>query len=353
MNVNVFQRPDIQTVEHLAGESSRSPIMFSVIIPVRNEERNIAKCLASLQRMPCGPEFFEVIVVDNGSTDRTREVASTFQKSLSLIILERPNVYISAVRNTGAAVAQGRYLAFLDSDCEVHPDWLGEASRAVVEGRTGVFGSFYLIPDGSSWVARHWYDERDKKAYGEISYLPSGNLFVSHELFRELGGFDESIQTNEDYEFCQRVRAAGFPITCIPALGVIHWGTPQSLAEFFRKNRWHGMHVFRVYLRSFPAFSNARPVLFAMYTLLCLVGIVSGITRLAMSKPPTVLWVSLTALALPSLLLSFRLAIRHRKWSAVLPLTILYLTYGLARATCLLGVHGDVHTGVQDVKGDS
>lgn len=338
--MSVSQTVNADVIGRLAGGPQASTPLFSIIIPMRNEEQNITKCLASLQRLRAGPGLFEAIVVDNGSTDRTLEAAAKFRNSLALTILEKPDGYISAVRNAGAAAAQGTYLAFLDSDCEANPDWLQQASLAIQEGRTGIFGSFYLIPDGSSWVARHWYDERERKGQGKISFVPAGDLFVSRELFQKLRGFDESLQTNEDVEFCHRARAAGAAVTCIPELGVIHWGTPQSLAGFFRRHRWHGTHVFRVFLRSLPRLSNARTVIFAVYTLLCLLGIVWGAVWLAISGRPAWLAVSIAALVLPSLLLSLRMAFWGGKWNAILPLTLLHIVFGIARATCLLEIHG-------------
>lgn len=310
--------------------------LFSVIIPVRNEEKHIERCLRSLQRLQFAPRQFEVLVVDNGSTDRTVEIASSYEKKLPLRVLEKKDAYISAVRNTGAAVARGRYLAFLDADCEVPVHWLNRASQLVSDGLGGAFGSFYLIPDGSSWIARYWYGEREKKGSGEVSYLPSGDLFISSQIFNQVGGFNESIQTNEDFELCQRVRTAGFPITCVPELGVIHWGTPQTMAQFFRKNRWHGMHVFRVFLRNLPALYNLKAVAFAFYTLLCLAGILIGVIVGIQTGKFLLLGSLIIALLVPSLLLAAAVAASSRRPIAIVPLAALYFAYGVARASSLM-----------------
>lgn len=315
---------------------SRMPYLFSVVIPVRNEEENIRKCLDSLRRMNFAPKQFEVIVVDNGSTDRTKEVALTFKESLSLHVLDRPNVYIAAVRNTGAAVARGRYVAFLDADCEVRPDWLSIAAEVLSEDDCGVSGAFYLIPAGSSWIARHWYQIRDVKPAGEVSYLPAGDLFVSRQVLDKIHGFDESIQTNEDYEFCQRIRAAGLPIRCEPRLSVVHWGTPQSLSAFFKKNRWHGTHVFRVFLRNLPALHNFKAVALAVYTLVCVLGVLAGALVGIRSGDFRILGAFILATLSPAVLLGFHAAISSRRLQAALPMTVLYLTYAFARACCLV-----------------
>lgn len=317
-------------------EMGSSRCLFSIVIPVRNEEENIRRCLDSVGRMKFARELYEVIVVDNGSTDRTKDVASSFKESFSLQVLDSPNGYIAAVRNAGAAVASGRYLAFLDADCEVRRDWLSVAAEVLSEENVGVCGAFYLIPQESSWIARYWYQIREIKPAGEVSYLPAGDMFVSRQVFDNIHGFDESIQTNEDFEFCQRVRAAGLPIRCEPKLGVIHWGTPQSLSVFFKKNRWHGMHVFRVFLRNLPALHNFRAVSLALYTLVCLLGVLAGALVGVPSGDFRILGAFLLATLFPAIVLGVHTAISSRRLQAALPMTVLYLTYAFARACCLV-----------------
>lgn len=321
--------------ENFQSSSKQTPV-FSIIIPVRNEEHNIGKCLSALSNMQIAHHFFEVIVVDNGSTDRTREVAAGFVSPFALRVMEWPNAYIAAVRNAGAAVAQGKYLAFLDSDCEVLPDWLTQAQLAISRGITGVFGSDYLIPKNSSWIARYWHEERGKRMAGEVSYLPAGDLFVRRELFQRVRGFDESIQTNEDYEFCQRVRSTGHTITCIPELAVIHWGTPQSLVAFYRKHRWHGMHVFRVFLTNLPALHNAKPIALALYTLCCILGLLISIGIALQGGSLRYFDAFILALLVAPLALGTRSAASARRLRAAVPLAAIYLVYGLARASAIV-----------------
>jgi glycosyltransferase involved in cell wall biosynthesis len=328
--------PESPLSDKIEPELSRTPCLFSIVIPVRNEEENIRRCLDSVRRLKSAPELFEVIVVDNGSTDRTKEVASAFKEFLPLQVLDRPNGYIAAVRNAGAAIARGRYLAFLDADCEVRPDWLSVAAEVLPRDNVGVCGAFYLIPEGSSWIARYWYQIREIKPAGEVSYLPAGDMFVSRQVFEKVHGFDESIQTNEDFEFCQRIRAAGLPIRCEPKLGVTHWGTPQSLSVFFRKNRWHGMHVFRVFVRNLPALHNFRAVSLAMYTLVCVLGVLAGAFVGLRSGDFRILGAFLLATMAPAVVLGFYTAVSSRRLQAALPMTVLYLTYAFARAWCLV-----------------
>lgn len=323
-------------VDAKPSSQKKSPF-FTVVIPVRNEEINIGRCLASLSRLHFSPALFEVVVVDNGSTDGTREAAAKFHESLQLRILDLPGQFISALRNAGAAVGRSPYLAFLDADCEVRRHWLSAAEKIALEGNPGIFGAFYLIPAGSSWIARYWYGHREAKPAGEVSFLPSGDLFISRRLFESVGGFDESIQTNEDYELCQRVRASGLPVRCYPELAVIHWGTPQSLTRFFAKNRWHGSHVLQVFLRNLPKLYNLKPILLATYTLACLIGILVGIVYSFVFRSLWLIGIFGGAMLAPAIVLGLAAAFTWRKPLSAIPMSVLYFTYALARASCLVG----------------
>lgn len=313
-------------------------IRFSIVIPVKNDEENIARCLSSLTRLATPAALLEVIVVDNGSTDRTLEVVNSYFGALPLIVLVRPWLFISALRNLGAALAKGTWIAFLDSDCEVRADWLDGAQKAIASGWGSVFGSFYGIPDDSSWVASYWYGDRERKPGGEISYLPAGDLFLHGEVFKKLGGFDESIQTNEDVELCQRARAAGFSVMCVPELSVIHWGTPQTVGQFFKKNRWHGTHVLRVFLQNLPRLLNLKPLLLAFYTMLCMIAVGICLFLAAFRGHYIPLLLAVIVLLLPACALGVNAAIKTRKPKALAPMSVLFLIYALARASSLLHV---------------
>lgn len=319
-------------------EGRQESIAVSVIIPAHNEERTLGQCLESLAQMNFPAADFEVIVVDNGSNDRTKEIAHSFSARLNLTVLEKKDGNISAVRNWGARVARGRIFAFTDADCVVPPAWLECAGELLKSPHIGIIGAHGLIPEDSSWVAKTWYRDIATAKRGEVSYVPTLDLMVRRSVFFNVGGFDESLETNEDYEFCQRVGRAGFVILGVPEIGVIHLGTPQRFAAFYRKQHWHGTHVFRVFLRNISAFPNSRAILFAFYTLFCLVAGIAGTAQLVRTGRYQVLGLSLVAIVLAPFLLSLRISLRRRSWADLFPLTLLHLAYGIARATCLLEV---------------
>ena len=314
-------------------------VNVSIIIPALNEEKMIGRCLDSLTRLAFARDRFEVLVVDNGSQDKTLAIVESFKDRLNLTVLQQAGVRISALRNLGARAATGDIVAFLDADCLAPADWLDRIFALAPADGAGVLGAHYLLPEDSSWVGRTWHRYQEASKSGEVSHVPAGDLVMRREDFMKLGGFDETIQTNEDYELCERARKAGMRVRAFPQIGVIHLGTAQSLRVFFRKQAWHGTHVIKVFLRDPLKSHNRKAVFFAAYTLLCLVAILGGVAWAFGSDGP---WlfpaVALAALCLPPAVLSAKQGLASRKYSDFFSLFALYLTYGIARAKALLSV---------------
>jgi glycosyltransferase involved in cell wall biosynthesis len=318
---------------------SAAVVSISIIIPVLNEEKMIGRSLESLTRLAFARDRFEVLLIDNGSRDKTLDIADSFKDRLNLKVLQQAGVRISALRNLGARVATGDILAFLDADCLASADWLDHIFALAATDGAGVLGAHYLLPEDSSWVGRtwHWYQEAPKS--GEVSHVPAGDLIMRREDFLKLGGFDETIQTNEDYELCERVRKAGMRVQAFPQIGVIHLGTAQSLRVFFRKQAWHGTHVIKVFLRDPLKSHNRKAVFFAAYTLLCLAAVLAGATWAFASDGAWLLPAgALAGLCLPPMALASRHVLSSRRYSDFFPLFALYLTYGIARAKALLSI---------------
>jgi glycosyltransferase involved in cell wall biosynthesis len=318
---------------------STSVVSISIIIPALNEEKMICHCLESLTRLAFARDQFEVLVVDNGSRDSTLAIAESFKDRLNLKVLQQAGVRISALRNLGAGTASGDILAFLDADCLAPADWLDRIFALAPADGSGVLGAHYLLPEDSSWVGRTWHRYQEAPKSGEVSHVPAGDLIMRREDFLKLDGFDESIQTNEDYELCDRARKAGMHVRAFPQIGVVHLGTAQSLPVFFHKQAWHGTHVIKVFLRDVFRSHNRKAVFFAAYTLLSLLDVAAGIVwTLALHGPWLLPAVGFAALCLPPIVLASRHVLSSRRYSDFFPLFALYLTYGIARARALLSI---------------
>jgi glycosyltransferase involved in cell wall biosynthesis len=311
-------------------------MQFSIIIPAKNEERVIGTCLQHIADLDFRADDFEVILADNGSTDRTVEIFRSWSDRLNLSAVERPDVSIAALRNAAAAISRGKLLGFLDADCLVPRNWLKDAEDFLEGADAKIVGAHFRIPNDSTWIARCWFDDEHSNRAGETSYVPSGDLLVSRSTFDRIGGFDESLQTNEDYEFCQRAKRAGFSVYSFPQLEVIHLGTPQSISAFYHKQAWHGQHVLRVFVQNLPRFYNARVVFLALYTFLGLLAALCGAIALVITGNPQFLVAAILFCLGGPFFLALRAAIQRRKLTIFVPLIFLYLVYGVARASCIL-----------------
>lgn len=219
-------------------------MQFSIVIPAKNEERNLGRCLDSLLQVEWDPREFEIMVVDNGSSDRTPQIAR--EKGVQVFV--KPALTIAGLRNFGAREASGEIVAFIDADCTVERNWLAEAARYLEEPGVACFGSPPRVPGDATWVQSAWYLVRRKEAVGETDWLESMNMFVRREAFLSCGGFDEALVTCEDYDLSLRIKEAGLLVNDSRIVAT-HYGEAATLGHFFRKERWRGKSNFSGFFR--------------------------------------------------------------------------------------------------------
>jgi glycosyltransferase involved in cell wall biosynthesis len=318
---------------------SVAAMSVSVIIPTLNEEKMIGKCLESLAESCYPSDRFEVILVDNGSTDHTLEIARSFSTRLRVTILERPGVNISGLRNQGAAASKGEVLAFLDADCSVPANWIENAIFHLAGEQAGIIGGDYEVPKASRWVARVWFEVGYAPKDGDVTFVPSGNMLMMSSTFRQIGGFNQAIKTSEDCELCFRARQAGFSVRLIREIAVTHWTTPQTLREFYRREVWHGTHVAKVFFQNLRAMTNFFAVAFAAYMLACVAcASIGGIEAIFFHRYLILVFAVIGIFAGPLFCSIRKLRSEHgeRFWLNLLPLALVHLVWGLARAKALV-----------------
>ena len=219
--------------------------LVSVIVPTRNNAATIERCLRSI-RDQTHPEV-ETIVVDNGSSDGTRDLAQPLADEVLEAGPER-----SAQRNAGARAAGGDFLVFVDSDMTLEPEVLADCVRAARDGALSV-----VIPErsfGEGYWTRAKVLERD-------CYLGDETIeaarFFTREAFDRVGGYDEAIVAGpEDWDIHQRVAALGGRVGRSGAI-IWHDEGRLRLRETMATKYYYGQST-SVYLRKHPERARAQ-----------------------------------------------------------------------------------------------
>ena len=214
---------------------------YSVVVPVYNGETTLPACLDALSTQTLPPEAYEIIVVDDGSTDGSVEVARRF----GVRIVSQANAGPAAARNRGAELAQGRILLFTDADCEPVPDWL-EQMTAVFNGSevVGAKGTYRTRQRGvvARFVQLEYEDRYDRMAdQDSIDFIDTYSAAYRRGIFLASGGFDTTFPTAsvEDQELSFRLAERGHRLVFIPDAHVFHMHD-STLWEYIRRKFWIG-----------------------------------------------------------------------------------------------------------------
>jgi len=244
---------------------------ISVVVPVLNGMKFLPITLPSLLAAGRRVGGIELIYVDNGSTDGSREfLQSSESKGLKMHVMEGGT--IAGMRNWGARQSSGTYLSFIDSDCSVPENYFTEAIEVLRSTGAAATGCEIHVPEQPHWLEAAWHDLHYFGRDRFVPYLNSGNFFVSRSAFQAVGGFREDMVTGEDAEIGQRLVLAGHRIFASPRVKAIHLGNPKSIREFYRRNVWHGLGMFGTVSRK----NLDRPTaMLAIHILATILGIVA------------------------------------------------------------------------------
>lgn len=213
----------------------------SILIPVKNEEEHIAKCLTSLIAQDYPKHKYEIIVADNCSTDDTQSII----KSFPVHYIQTPLRRIGAVRNYLASKAQGDIFAYIDGDCTVNESWLsGTVALMASDKAIGAVGGYIRGPKTDNWIISGWAlaeNEVEKK----VTILATGSFFINKKLFEEIGGFNDQITAAEDTDISKRIHDAGYHLIKSPSASIVHWGFPNDAKSFIRRQIWQSSDYLR------------------------------------------------------------------------------------------------------------
>jgi GT2 family glycosyltransferase len=305
---------------------------LSVVVPTFNEAHHLPNLLDSLEQT-LGPDC-DIVVVDNGSTDATAEIA---ESSNCRLIRLGEKTFPSIARNIGARSTDSEILVFLDADIVVTPSWAQalESLRDNQEFLHGnvITGDSYQISRNPSWIEKYWFEPLRK---GKKTYINGGNLLMTRKAFEQLGGFNEQLETGEDVDFSNRARQQGLKVVLDPAFAVHHEGFPKSIRHFFGRERWHGKGDFA----SLQYFRQSRVAQIALLIGLCYLLLLFTLPAAWYLEPAGAALVALLGGLGVVLLCSIPSLLKFRRFGATYSLvgTFIYFIYFNARLSSLFSV---------------
>ncbi len=226
--------------------------MFSIIIPAYNASQTIAACLKSLGRQTLPSKDYEVIVVDDGSTDETEEISRRF----NIRYMFQPNQGPASARNRGAAEATGEIILFTDADCIPESNWIREMTQPFQNpGIAGVKGAYKTRQQklAARFAQAEFEDRYDLlKKHRFIDMVDTYSAAFRKDVFLQMGGFDESFPhaNNEDTELAYRLAVSGHKLVFNPQAIVFHTH-PETFLKYLKIKFWRGYWRIMVYQR-FP-----------------------------------------------------------------------------------------------------
>ena len=311
-------------------------------MPCYNEQQTIRLLLASIYRQTYARQNLEVIIADGLSTDKTRQEIQEFQLAhpdLAVSVVDNPQRNIPSALNQALSAARGDFIIRLDAHSIPAEDYVARCVAAL-EANLGdnVGGLWAILPDGDTWQARSIARAAAHPlGVGDARYRVGGTAQVvdtvpfgafKRSLIERIGKFDESLLTNEDYEFNTRIRRSGGKI----------WFDPKIKSEYIARQNFNALsHQYWRYgywkvrmLRRFPAAFRWRQLagLFVIsFPLLAVLGIWFIWAR----------WLLLieTVIYLLALILAgVQLAIKHRDftllWGVPLAIATMHFSWGTA-----------------------
>ena len=238
-------KPAFAVVQRMFAAAPFFPLpsrpMVSVVVACYNGARTLKACLDSLGalRYPS----YEVILVDDGSTDSTPQIASLYPGIRS--IRHQRNEGLSVARNTGIEAARGEIVAFTDADCRADEDWLYYVVASLLEGDLAGVGGHNLLPPDDSHVAAAVMVSPGGPAHVMLTdrlaeHIPGCNMTFHKAALLEVGCFDPVFRTaGDDVDLCWRLQGRGLKIGFSPAGFVWHYRR-STVRDYLKQQRGYG-----------------------------------------------------------------------------------------------------------------
>jgi glycosyltransferase involved in cell wall biosynthesis len=211
----------------------RNAVVFSIVIPCKNESRDISDCLDSVFNQTFPKNKFEVIVVDGGSTDGTQEIIQTY-KRVNLVDECGQFRSPSNARNVGAKIARGEIIAFLDADGVYEPIFLEKAFKHFSDPNIDqVIVKTLDYAKKATFVSKCYYAERCASWPKKLI----GIQIIRKKVFDTLGGYRSNLGWGEDAELYSRFVASKYKSVYDPNIISYH-KEPKSWIEVWQESKW-------------------------------------------------------------------------------------------------------------------
>ena len=206
----------------------------SVIVPAYNAEKDIANLIESVLDLDYPDELLEIIIVDNNSNDRTKDIVKQYPVKL----LEEKNIQSSyAARNLGIRNSKSEIIAFIDSDCIATPQWVKEGVKTLVSESVDLVGGQVEFIYSEHKTSAELYDsitnmQIESNIRGR-NVAKTANLFVKSSLFDKVGMFPDRVKSGGDVQWTANATGNGFYLVYAPNAIVKH--PARSLKSLLKK----------------------------------------------------------------------------------------------------------------------
>ncbi|MES2675336.1 MAG: glycosyltransferase [Pseudomonadota bacterium] len=260
---------------------------LSIVIPIYNEEKYISETIAVITALLESLIEFEIIAVNNASSDNTADLLADI-KNIKLLTLNE-KVTVAKARNIGWREAKYNLVAFIDGDMIITHEWSNEIVKmtSYLEANSLTVTGCKCHPSRTpSWIENVWFTNENYRNNKE-KYINSGNLITTRSVMDITEGFDERLITGEDVDFCGRARALNATLEINKNFKIHHEGYPKTLKGFVKRERWHGVGD----VSSLGHFIKSKVAILSMVVLTLLIATITSM--IFSSKLSTLLLLSL------------------------------------------------------------
>lgn len=220
---------------------------IAIIIPAKNEEKYISRCLEAIINQDYPKELIEIHVMDNESNDDTAKIAQSFND----VNVHTLAGNIGTIRNIGAKKSSSKYIAFLDSDCIPEKGWIKKSINLLKSNtELGVVSAKLTLEDHvkTPWIEKYWVNYLTSHINETIHYVNSISSFsfvVSRETMIEANWFNESLITCEDSDLGYKIKQLDKKLCISSSIQTVHLGNAKTINAFFNRQSWQGSSNFK------------------------------------------------------------------------------------------------------------